>query len=449
MNMSPDDSSACNQTKDDATPTTLLSNFYNGSTRIMSETCGCTIITQLNDLLDTRHCDGDIQDENDLNYRQDEIIGVDEAVEVPIDDEIHHHLSRCGSSNEEASEAEREDMVEISLNATFESLLDDINDDITHDEEKKIPGKERNDDCLVPSVMPENNNDEETNTSEKEGNAVCLTPAVTPEKVLNEGGEEEELRKEEEENFPLDEMNAPAVTPSKSLNEHVDEGPRPKLSQMLLATSLFQPENNEWSSGFQAPNDSWRIGYSSDDDDIDTDDLESLDDALNDRDEIFRNTKPRAPPSQSQEVHLLGASLEDTHSSDHESVFERVLHEENRRRQISSADVSLKKAAETRKSFSYEDEPKGIRAQNNSHIESHLSSKLTTVSSRERGTRGSAQPNSHREDSHSKRSSVSGKEDPGIGKENTIIVMSIRGRKGKDKYARHARKQRLASRAAR
>jgi len=438
-NMSPDAGNACNnQTKNDDISTTLLNNFCDGSevARIISETCGCTIITQLNDLLDTRHCERDIQDDN---HHRDDIIDVDGAVEVPLENGIIRHRSRCSGTEEETSETEREDMVEISLNASFEAPVDD--------------------------AIENNNSDEETNISEKEENDDCLVHAVTPEKQINDGGKE--LRKDdEEEDFPIDEMNAPAVTPSKSFDDHIDEGTRLKLSQMLLDTSLFQPNNNEWSSGFQANNDSWRGICNIDGDEINTADLESLDDVLNDHDEIFRNTEPRGPPSLSQEVHLLGASFEDSHSSDHGSVFERVLREENRARQPADVDVTqLKKIVETRKSLSdggrehnqsrrltnsrHEDESKGSRVQNNSRIDGHLSSKLSLVNNRERESNGMSQPNSRKEDSHFRPSSVSGgEEEPKIGKENTIIVMSIRGRKGKDKYARHARKQRLASKAA-
>mmetsp|Transcript_18227 Transcript_18227/g.26954 ORF Transcript_18227/g.26954 Transcript_18227/m.26954 type:complete len:370 (-) Transcript_18227:957-2066(-) len=277
-------------------------------------------------------------------------------------------------------------------------------------------------------------------------------------------------------------------------DSHLDDGARKKLSQMLLDSSLFhhQSNNNEWSSGFESTNDAWRSGCSVDGEDINTVDLESLDDALNNHDEIFR--EPRAPPSLSQEVHLLGASFAASSvSSDHDTIFERVLYEENRSKQIGHVDVSpLKKVAETRESFldrtsrrednhsrrstisSKEDEPKVVRAQDISRREDDHSRLLSSVGNGERGLKGRTQTYSRREDNHSRRSSLSSREkelegrtrdnsrredkhhsrllstrskeeEPKVLKENTIIVMSVRGRKGKDKYARHARKQRLAS----
>eukprot|EP00984_Skeletonema_dohrnii_P009611 scaffold3677_cov94-Skeletonema_dohrnii-CCMP3373.AAC.5 len=467
-NMSQYDSNgACNEAND-ATPASMAYNICYGNevARILSETCGCTIITQLNDLLDTTHCDGDIQDDNNQNHYQDEILGVDEeAVEVPIDNEIHH--IRCNSNEEETSATERDDMEEICLNDTFEASLDDgIHDSNNDDEETCKSEKEEKDDGLVEEAH---------------------APAVTPEKQLNDGEEAScAPEKEDGQGRP----SASAVRPNKSFDRydsHLDDGARKKLSQMLLDSSLFhhQANNNEWSSGFEPTNDAWRSGCSVDGEDINTMDLESLDDALNNHDEIFRERK--APPSLTQEVHLLGASFAASSvSSDHDTIFERVLYEENRTKQIGHVDVSpLKKVAETRESFldrtsrrednhsrrstisSKEDEPKGIRAQGSSRKDhsrrSMVSngekgrtqtysrrednhSRRSSLSSREKEVEGRTRDNFRREDKHSRRLSTRSKEEePKVLKENTIIVMSVRGRKGKDKYARHARKQRLAS----
>jgi|Transcript_18226 hypothetical protein len=477
-NMSQYDSNGvCNETNG-ATSAGMLSNICYGNevARILSETCGCTIITQLNDLLDTTHCDGDIVDDNNENHYQDEIIGVDEeAVEVPIDNEIHH--IRCNSNEEETSATERDDMEEICLNDTFEASLDGGIHNTNDDEETHKSEKDEKDDGLVEEAH---------------------VPAVTPEKQLNDGEEAScAPEKEDEQDFPMDETTASAVRPKKSFDRydsHLDDGARKKLSQMLLDSSLFhhQSNNNEWSSGFESTNDAWRSGCSVDGEDINTVDLESLDDALNNHDEIFR--EPRAPPSLSQEVHLLGASFAASSvSSDHDTIFERVLYEENRSKQIGHVDVSpLKKVAETRESFldrtsrrednhsrrstisSKEDEPKVVRAQDISRREDDHSRLLSSVGNGERGLKGRTQTYSRREDNHSRRSSLSSREkelegrtrdnsrredkhhsrllstrskeeEPKVLKENTIIVMSVRGRKGKDKYARHARKQRLAS----
>mmetsp|Transcript_14355 Transcript_14355/g.23397 ORF Transcript_14355/g.23397 Transcript_14355/m.23397 type:complete len:633 (+) Transcript_14355:111-2009(+) len=454
-----------------AFPATMLNNIGHGKevARIISETCGCTIITQLNDLLDTRHCDGDVQDDIDDNHHQDEMISDDDAVEVPLD--IEAHDIKCCSNEVEmyATERDREDMEEICLNDSFEASLDDV-------------------------ILHGNKYGKEANQSEKEENDNCNVPAVTPEKQLSNGGDVLCAPERKEEDFPMDEMNAPAVTPSKSLNDHPDDAPRKKLSQMLLDSSLFQPNNNEWSScfqstndecsGFQPTNDAWSSGCSIDGEDINTVDLESLDDALNDHGEIFRETISTAPPSLSQEVHLLACSFAaSSTSSDHGSIFERVFHEENRTSQIADVDVTpLKKVVETRESFlnrtqrrednhsrrliSKDEWSKGSKPQSNPRIGDHHS-RLSSVGSK--GKRLTGRATNSREDGHSRRSSASrgeahsqrgdnhsrrssssrGEEEPQKGKENTIIVMSIKSRRGKDKYARHARKQRIASKAAR
>lgn len=419
-NISQDDSNrACYETNN-AFPVTMLNDvcYGNGVAKIISETCGCTIITQLNDLLDTRHCDGDVQDVNADNHHhnQDELIGVAEAVEAieaPLDIEVHD--IRCDGNEEEeeevyATEREREDMEEICLNDSFDASPD-------------IHG---------------NNYGKETNQSDKLGNDNCTL--ITPEKPFNDGIDELSAP---EEDFPLDE------TPRKSLDDHLDDAPRKKLSEMLLDSSLFQPNSNDWSSGFepshnewssglQPTNDAWGSGCSIDGDDINTVDLESLDDALNDRDEIFRDTLPKAPP----QVHLLAPSLAaSSASSDHGSIFERVFHEQNR--------AQRREDNHSRRSTSRDEESKGSKPKINSRIEDHHS-RLSSVSSKGRGQQGYS-TNSQREDVHSRRSSVSRgeEEEPKTGKENTIIVMSIKSRRGKDKYARHARMQRLASKVAR
>ena len=255
---------ACNEQNNiDAIPTTVLKNICDGNeiTRIISESCGCTIITQINDLLDTRHCNGDIHGHND-DYHQNEIC-VNEAVDVSFEPEIHHK-GQHDSNEEETSTTEREEMEEIRLDDSFETSLDDSYADEIHNskrEEEDVPVDEMN----IPAATPENMLDKQLN----DGEEALYAP---------------EREEEEEEDCPMDEMNAPAVTPTKlfenRLDERLDDGPRKKLSQMLLETSVFstfQPNNCRSSA-----NSAWRSVGSFEGDDINTVDLESLDDALND-----------------------------------------------------------------------------------------------------------------------------------------------------------------------
>jgi len=418
--MSLEHKSACNE-QNDAVPTTVLENICYGNdfARMISQTCGCTIIMQLNDLLDTRHCDGDVQGQNNDDHHNEICVNEGEDVEVPFDEEIHH--SEHDSSGEETSttteraEMEEIEMEDICLDDSFEIQHNSYDEESCKSEMEKEEGIQV-DEMNVHVVTPENMPDTELNDGEES--------LYAPEREEKEG--------EEEQHFPMDETNALAVTPMKLFEKQLE--PRKKLSQMLLDTSIFQIQPN---------NNAWWSGCSVDGDDINTVDLESLDDTLNDHDEIFR--KPSAPPSLSEEVHLLGASFATfSTSSDHGSIFEKVLYQEDTTKPIAyDVDVRpLKKVAETRASFL-------DRTQANPHREDNHS-RRSSISRKEMEPKGRTQDNSRREDNLSRCSSISSKEmEPKGGKENTIIVMSVRGRRGKDKYARHARKQRLSSKAAR
>jgi len=531
-----EDISVCNL-HTDAIPATVPENICSGNdfARMIAQSCGCTIIMQLNDLLDTRHCDGDIQgnkDDNNVHHHNEICVDDDEAVEVPLDSQIHRHNGHV-SYEEETYTTEREEMEEICLNDSFESHHNGC-DEVSYRSEKRIEACFPVDEMNLPAVTPENIPDTQLNDGEE--------ALATPER--EEGNEED---------FPIDEMNALAVTPRKLFEEKLDDGPRKKLSQMLVETSLFQTNNNAWMSSCQPNNNATWSGCSVDDDYINTVDSKSLDHALSNDDEIFRNTQPMAPPSLSQEVNLLGASLsEPSTSSGHDGTFERLFYQENTTKPIAyDVDVSpLKKVAETRASFldrtqsnprredkhsrlasisGKEMEPKDRTRDNSRREDSHsrLSSisgkemepkdrtrdnsrredshsrrssvssremepkdrtrdnlrredshsRLSSISSREIEPKDRTRDNSRREDSHSRRSSNSGKEmepkdrtrdnlrredshsrrssvssremEPKGGKENTIIFVSVRGRRGKEKYARHARKQRLSSKVPR
>jgi len=224
---------------------------------------------------------------------------------------------------------------------------------------------DKDDICAVKALKQRNNNCDEGDVMDSSNESLHNTSF---------NNEHENTDQDEEECVLSDEINLHTVTPQE----------KKKLSEMLLETSLFQPTNHH----------SWGNGWSHDADDVSTVDLESLDAALNNHQDIFREL-PKAPPSPSQ-VHLLGASAS-TASSDHDSIFER----EEKSKTI----------------------PRHIRPCASPVVESNTNNQLRKPSS-----------NIVNENSEHK-----------SGKENTIIVMRVNSRKGKQKYARHARKQRLAA----
>ena len=249
-------------------------------------------------------------------------------------------------------------------------LLDTTHCDGDFQDEHHEESSEYQDDiCAVKALKPRNDNCDEGDVMGSSNESVHTTS-------LN--NENENTDQDEEECVLSDEINLHTVTPQE----------KKKLSEMLLETSLFQPTNHH----------SWGNGWSLDAGDVSTVDLESLDAALNNHQDIFRE-QPKAPPSPSQ-VHLLGASASST-SSGHDSIFER----EEKSKTI----------------------PRHIRSCASPVVKSNTNNQLRKPSS-----------NIVNENSEHK-----------SGKENTIIVMRFNSRKGKQKYARHARKQRLSLAAGR
>lgn len=184
--------------------------------------------------------------------------------------------------------------------------------------------------------------------------------------------------REQEEHFPMDEIDEVdlhAIVPKNACVEQLDDGKRKTLSQMLSETSLFQQNTNPWMSG-----------YSLDCDEISTGDLESFDEVLNNRDDVFRD-------------------LQSSTSAEHDAIFEKMMSVENKRKKIQKANFTS--ACEL---FAIEQS-----AQDNNQ-KCRLSSISDVENSRQKG-----------------------------GKENTVIAVTVFGRKSKEKYARHARKMRLSA----
>lgn len=234
-----------------------------------------------------------------------------------------------------------------------------------HEDSSGIYREYEDDTCAVKALKPRNDNFDEEDVMESSNESLHTTS-------LN--SENDNTDQDEEECVLSDEINLHTVTPQE----------KKKLSEMLIETALFQPTHHH----------SWSNGWSLDAGDVSTVDLESLDGALNNHQDIFREI-PKAPPSPSQ-VHLLGASAS-SFSSEHDSIFER----EEKSKTI----------------------PRHIRPCASPVVKSNTNNQLRKPSS-----------NIVNENSEHK-----------SGKENTIIVMRVNSRKGKQKYARHARKQRLAA----
>lgn len=232
-----------------------------------------------------------------------------------------------------------------------------------HEESSGIYREYQDDICAVKALKQRNDNCDEGDVMDSSNESLHATS-------LN--NENENTDQDEEECVLSDEINLHTVTPQG----------KKKLSEMLLETSLFQPTNHH----------SWGNGWSLDAGDVSTVDLESLDAALNNHQDIFRE---QAPPSPSQ-VHLLGASASST-SSGHDSIFER----EEKSKTI----------------------PRHIRPCASPVVKS----------------------NTNNNELHKPSSNIVKNSEHKSGKENTIIVMRVNSRKGKQKYARHARKQRLAA----
>ena len=384
-----------NNERNEQNKTTLPQNVcYHGDeiARILSESCGCTIITQLNDLLDTRHCDGDVQDNGNDNDRFNK-----EAVEVPLDNEIER---------EEKVPAEKEDSCCASYGSgVYRNAVNDEASLCTYET------KNREDHLFGDTV----------------------TPDRVPKEQHNDVGDPSHVSAGNQEEFPVDEACSSIIT-------QYEVKPRKNLSQMLLDSSMFQPNNNPWNRCYQPDNKEWRSGCSVNGDDINTLDLESLDDVLNDHGEEFRETKPGAPSSQSRDVHLLGAySAASSTSSDHGSVFDKVLDEVN--------GLSVKSVEETKPQRKLDLSP---TSKDSAPYRSRPVSRRSSFSSKETDSNIRAKDSSRKKDNYTRRSSSrSNDEEPKDGKENTIIVMSIRSRRGKERYGRHARMQRLASKSAR
>jgi len=235
-----------------------------------------------------------------------------------------------------------------------------------HEESSGIYLEYQDDICAEKALKPRNDNCDEGDVMDSSNESLHTTS-------LN--NENENTDQDEEECVPSDDINLHTVTPQE----------KKKLSEMLIETALFQPTNHH----------SWSNGWSLDAGDVSTVDLESLDAALNNHQDIFREL-PKAPPSPSQ-VHLLGASASST-SSNHDSIFEREEKSKTIPRHITRPCASPV-------------------------VKSNTNNQLRKPSS-----------NIVNENSEHK-----------SGKENTIIVMRVNSRKGKQKYARHARKQRLAA----